>query len=60
MNQYVKTVLAGVTTAGLVGLFAVLFSFNARLARIETKLETLTAKQTIAYEPVGSSQTVSR
>lgn len=41
VNSFWKNVLASVIAAAIVALVTVLWSFNGRLARIETKLEIL-------------------
>jgi len=39
VNAFVKNIFATVIAAGIVANVAILFQFNARLARIETILE---------------------
>ncbi len=48
MNTFVKNVLATVMAAAICALVAILFQFNDRLARIETKLDLATSGHTVA------------
>jgi hypothetical protein len=48
MNPFFKNILGAVIAAAIVANVAILFHFGERLARIETKLQSLTENHQLA------------
>lgn len=48
MKDFALKVLQSITAAAIIGTATILYSFNARLSRIETRLETIAPRSVTA------------